>query len=402
MAAGALGREQGLSSAASATFIYPCNLNRERFPASRPNKQNPLSPPTPVRDGFRAIWRQPSIFFAELAWRWSWGGAAILLTGLALFEYLHTLIVTPTDLMLLRLKHPLAVSRALADIFHGSGPRVVFTCIVLIPALALLWALLGSLGRFATLRALVSRATPDWVSKPGSIPALVGLHVLRIALALAGLLSFLGAAVVASFVSTRKTPHAGLELLLFVPLAILVSAIWSSVNWLLSLAPIFTVHDGEDTFGAIAAALAFTRRRGGKTSAVGFWFGAMHLVAFIVGTTVIMYPLAVASLVPPGITLLLMGVIVLVYFAVADWLYVARLAGYLAIVEWDCSSLREPEAVAPAVIEPPILPKPPDSGKGEILEDEPLFSSRERSLADEDCDEPLMPGFSPGEPLPGR
>jgi len=64
-----------------------------------------------------------------------------------------------------------------------------------------------------------------------------------------------------------------------------------------------------------------------------------------------MYPLAVASLVPPGITLLLMGVIVLVYFAVADWLYVARLAGYLAIVEWDCSSLREPEAVAPAVIE---------------------------------------------------
>jgi hypothetical protein len=361
-----------------------------------------LPPPTPIRDGFRAIWRQPSIFLAELSWRWSWGGAALILTGLALYEYLHTLIVTPTDLILLRLKHPLAVSRALADIFHGSGPRVVLTAIVLIPALALLWTFLGALGRFATLRGLVSRITPDWAPQPGAIRSLIGLHVLRVALALAGLLSFLGAALVASFVSSPETPHPGLALLLFLPLALLVSAIWSSMNWFLSFAAAFSVRDGEDTFWAIAAALTFSRRCGGKISAVGFWFGAMHLVAFIIGTTVIMYPLAVASLVPPGITLLLMGLIVLVYFAVADWLYLARLAGYLAVMEWDRSSLVEPETGTPALIEPPTLPRPPDSGVGEILEDEPLFLSRPRSLADEDCDEPLMPGFSPGEPLPGR
>jgi hypothetical protein len=135
---------------------------------------------------------------------------------------------------------------------------------------------------------------------------------------------------------------------------------------------------------------------------VGFWFGAMHLVSFVIGTTVIVYPLAIASLVPPGITLALMGVILLVYFAVADWLYVARLAGYLRIVEWDRSPLPEPEAAATAGTEPPPMPDPPYAGYGASVEDEPLFSSRPRSLADEDCDEPLMPGFSPGEPLPGR
>jgi len=361
-----------------------------------------LPPPTPIRDGFRAIWRQPSIFLAELAWRWSWGGATILLVGLALFEYLHTLIVTPADLLLLRLKHPLAVSRALNDIFHGSGPRVIRTLIVLIPALALLWTLLGALGRFGTVRALIARATPDWVPEPGSIPALVGLHALRVALALAGLLSFLGAALVASLVSSPKTPHVGLAMLLFVPLAILVFMIWSSVNWFLSFAAVFAVRDAEDTFGSIVAALDFSRRRGGKTSAVGFWFGAMHLVAFVIGMTVVAYPLALASLIPPGITLLLMGLVVLAYFAIADYLYVARLAGYLAVVEWDRSSPVEPDAVAPAGMEPPTMLYPPDSGGSEILEDEPLFSSRRRSLADEDCDEPMMPGFSPGEPLPGR
>lgn len=356
--------------------------------------------PTPVRDGFRAIWRQPSVFFAELSWRWSWGGAAILLAGLALFEYLHTLIVTPTDLMLLKLKHPLAVSRALADIFHGSGPRVIRTAIVLIPAVAFLWALLGAIGRFVTLRALIVRVMPDWTAEPSSLRALIGVHALRVALALAGFVSLLGAAVVASFVSTPKNPHAGLALLLFVPLVILISLVWSSVNWFLSVASVFVVRDGEDTFGSIAEAVDFCRRCGGKISAVGFWFGAMHLIAFVIGATVVMYPLAVASLVPPAVTLALMGVITLVYFAVADWLYVARLAGYLAVVEWDRIPLQEPEVMAPVVIQPPTLPTTPDAGGDVSLEDEPLFSSH--SLADEDCDEPIMPGFSPGEPLPGR
>ena len=382
-----------------------------------------MPPPTPIREGFRAIWRQPSIFLAELAWRWSWGGAALILTGLALFEYLHTLVVTPTELMLLRLKHPLAVSRAMADIFHGSGPRVVLTALVLIPAFALLWILLGALGRFTTLRALVAQVEQDWTPNRGAIRSLIGLHGLRVALALAGLLSFLGAALVASSVSTRNNPHLGFATLLFIPLAGLVSVIWSWVNWFLSISTIFTVRDGADTFGSVAAALEFCRRSGRKTTPVSFWFGAMHLVAFVIGTTVVAYPLALASLIPPGITLLLMAFVLLAYFAVADYLYLARLAGYLAIVERDSNPrsaletavpvLRtqparqmlaplQPQPAQPMPINSPAKPPTPADGEilAETLADEPLFSSR--PLADEDCDEPVMPTFSPGEPLSGR
>jgi hypothetical protein len=358
-----------------------------------------MPPPTPVRDGFAAIWRQPSIFLAELSWRWSWGGAALILGALALFEYLHTLVVSPADLMLLRLRHPLAVSRALADIFHGSGPRVVMAAILLIPALALAWALLGALGRFATLRALIARAAPGLdpaiEAGPRSIRALTGLNVFRIALALAALVSLLGSAIIASFVSTPKAPHAGLAFLLFIPFAILVSMVWSTVNWFLSIAAVFAVRDGEDTFGSIAAGVEFCRRCAGKISAVGFWFGAMHLVVFVIGTTVIMYPLSVASLVPAGITLILMGLVILAYFAVADYLYVARLAGYLAVVEWDRSPDRDAEPVVQAA-------SGPDGGDRPDQDDEPLFSLRPAHLAGKELDEPLMPGFSPGEPLPGR
>jgi len=106
--------------------------------------------------------------------------------------------------------------------------------------------------------------------------------------------------------------------------------------------------------------------------------------------------------VPPGVTLILMGLVVLAYCAVADYLYVARLAGYLAVAEWDRSPLPEPEDLVQIMTEPPSLAGPPDSGSGLNLDDEPLFSSRPRALADEDCDEPFTRGFSPGEPLPGR
>jgi len=143
----------------------------------------------------------------------------------------------------------------------------------------------------------------------------------------------------------------------------------------------------------------FSRRRGGKTSTVGFLFGAIALGRIRNWNDRGRVPAGVGLAYPSRITLLLMGLVVLVYFAIADYLYVAR----LAVISPLWSGIAVPGRTrgfrgnrsAP-------IPRPPDSGGIEILEDEPLFSSRPRSLADEDCDEPLMPGFSPGEPLPRR
>ena len=215
--------------------------------------------------------------------------------------------------------------------------------------------------------------------------------------------------IVSSFVSTVKHPHVGLAFLLFIPLAIVVSTIWSSVNWFLSIAAVFVVRDSEDTFGSIATAVDFCRRSAGKVAGAGFWFGAMHLVAFVMATTVVMYPLSLATLVPAGVTLGLMGLVTLAYFAVADYLHIARLAGYVSLVEWDRSPKPAAEIVAPIFVsEPPTTVPPPGIGGSPTLEavatpeDEPLFALRPAGPSDRDLDEPLMPGFSPGEPLPGR
>src|SRR5215467_10642978 len=106
---------------------------------------------SPTTEGFRTMFRKPSLSIGEIAWRWSFGAAACVLLGLTFLSYLDSLPVDRTDMLLLRTRHPVLVAQAFSHIFHGSVMRVVFASIVLFSALALLWILLASLGRGATL-----------------------------------------------------------------------------------------------------------------------------------------------------------------------------------------------------------------------------------------------------------
>jgi hypothetical protein len=350
-----------------------------------------MTKPTPIRDGFSAAWRQPSIFFAELSWRWSFGAAALLLAFLALYEYLHTLYVSRGDLLLLRTNHPVLVSQALAHIFRGSGPRLVAATLVLVITLSLLWIIVAALGRAAVLRALLDRLAPDVAPAPRPFKPLLGLHFLRVALALAALVSVFGATILAGFLTSPKTPRPGLVFLAFLALAGCVLLAWSTVNWYLSLGALFAVRDGKDTFAALDAATDLCRRRSGTVSAVSFGFGILHLVAFFIGTTIVAFPLSLANLLPPSFTFALVAIVTLVYFALADWFYLARLAAYVSVVEWD---RRPPEP------EPEPQPMPPPTTRFE--DDEPLFAIGGREAAPEEPPSGSTPplAFPGAEPLP--
>jgi hypothetical protein len=95
----------------------------------------------------------------------------------------------------------------------------------------------------------------------------------------------------------------------------------------------FAVRDGSDAVGAIASATALCRERTGPVFAVTTWTGLAHLVAFVGATTVASIPLGFAGVVPWRLIVVLDILFTLAYFAVVDWLYMARLAGYVYIVE---------------------------------------------------------------------
>ena len=145
------------------------------------------------------------------------------------------------------------------------------------------------------------------------------------------------------------------------PLAGLICLVWWALNWLLSLAGVFAVRndndDDEDAVGAISAAVTLCRERTGAVFAVSIWTGLAHLVAFVGATTVASLPLGLAGVLPWRLVVVAVILMTLAYFAVADWLYMARLAGYVCIAEM-------PEALLA-----PLPPAPPPIADGTAASD---------------------------------
>ena len=307
---------------------------------------------SPTGEGFRSIFRRPTLPLAEIVWRWSFGATAVVLIGVTLLEYLNTLPVSPADLFMLRTGHPLLVSNALSHIVRGSGVHLVLALILLFLALAILWIALASVGRAATLDSLIAyirdRAIKASQIIPESAPevttvvqtsfswrlrSLTGLHFLRTALALAACAGFLGALVLAGFASSKTDPHPAVVFVLALVLGTFVWMMWSAVSWFLSLASVFVVGQGQDAFAALCSSIGLCRDRFGAVVAVGTWFGLTHLVLFMVATSVATFPFVFASLLPPSVVLVAVLILTLLYFALVDTLYIARMAGYVAILE---------------------------------------------------------------------
>jgi hypothetical protein len=338
---------------------------------------------SPTREGFRAAFRRPLFTFAEITWRWVVGATATVLILFGFFEFLGTLPVNNAELLFLNSRQPFLISRAIAHILRGGFYRGFLSLLLAVLLLSLLWIIAASLGRIAVARAVLDyargyiaqKATTIGLAPAESEPlsgrspwhALLRLNFLRVSLVLAAITAFWGASIIAGFASSNADPQPGLVFLIFLPIATAIGLVSFCLNWLLSLASFFAVRDGEDAIDAINAAVGLCRERTGAVVAVSSWTGLAHLVAMVVATTVVSVPLSVAVFVPWRLFLLAMILLMLIYFAVADWIYTARLAGYAFIMEM-------PEAFWIPPLPPPAVPQPPPAVRRTIDKDELILS----------------------------
>ena len=320
-------------------------------------------PISPTLEGFRVAFRRPLLTFAEITWRWVVGATATLLFFFGLFEFLDTLPVTNGELLFLRTRNPFLLSQAIAHILRGHLSRGLLSLILAALLVAVIWIVAGSLGRIATVEVMLeyfrARFAADTTadgenhgrrnSAKVRFVALLRLNFLRVSLVLAGLVGLAGAAIISGSTSSPTHPRPGLAFLLFVPIAGVVCVICYELNWLLSLAALFVVRDRDDVIGAISSSVALCRRRSGAIFAVSTWTGAAHLIAVVGASTVVSVPLALAAVLPWRLVVLGVVLVTLAYLAVADWLYTARLAGYVCLAEIPDALLAPP---------PPIIPSP--------------------------------------------
>jgi hypothetical protein len=332
---------------------------------------------SPTIEGFRAAFRRPGVVVAEITWRWVFGATGLALLTLSCLEFLKTLLVSRTDLLFLRSNQPFLVAQALSHIFHGSARRVVISVVILSTALAVLWILSASVGRVTTLQSLLeyfhfnSEGRSSTRGRHGRFGSLVGLNFLRVALALAALLAIIAAGVISGFVSTDKNPQPGLAFLIFLPLAALVGLVWNSLNWFLSVAPIFVVGESYDTFTSIGAALDFCCERPGPV----FWsstaFGLIHLTLFAGASSVVAVPFAFVGVLPGSVVLAAVAVLTLIYFAAVDFFFTGRMAAYIAILQSPALPVGGvPVALSP--VRPTVPASPPARPEWETLSDDIL------------------------------
>ena len=309
--------------------------------------------PNPITQGLRAVMRDPAIYMVEILWRWSFAILACLLVvgvGLTLLGPLH---VGPVWDNAWRSRDPQRMSQVVLGIVLILGVKVIIAAAIAVPlAIALLWGILSALGRFVTVKRLRAGLTSL------RFRSILALQLLRGFVGWFSLVLLFAATFGEALIASRgPKPDLLLYYLMMLPSVILISAFWLTVNWYLSLAAIFG-REGQSFRGAFRQARQTVRLQRSDVAGTGFVFLLFRIVILLIATAICGLTSGMAGTAPQSYFVLLI-VVSLAYFAVADFLYMARMAAYLALAAAYVDPAAGPKLVATSSATPventPIL-----------------------------------------------
>ena len=120
-------------------------------------------------------------------------------------------------------------------------------------------------------------------------------------------------------------------MMIWTVLSTLVLMFWALVNWFLSLAPIWIVRDGRGPLAAIAESVSLYRRHSSAYFSAACAFGLLRSLLFMAAFALALIAAAIGSAANTVTALLATILVSLAYFAVADYLAVARVAAFLLL-----------------------------------------------------------------------
>jgi len=312
-----------------------------------------------IRSGFRIVRENPALLFAEIAWRWAFGAAAWTLVIFTVRTIMAGIDVTQAEVTLARNSDAYLIADAIARVLIQVIPRFVAALAVVIPMLAVVWIVSATVGRVVTLRELLATCSAGF--QPAGPPAssrlairVALLNLLRALFSVATLLAFSGTVFLVSAQLTPDiSPNVSSALVFgWMCLATVVAVFWGVVNWFLALASIFIVRDGHGVWRSIADSLQFYRHNPLEYSGIATIFGLIRAAALVVALVAGTMMLAAGSV---RAVLVASIIVALLYFAIADFLYIARLAAYV-----ELATVPAPVPVAAQVATSSVPDQPPN------------------------------------------
>jgi hypothetical protein len=125
---------------------------------------------------------------------------------------------------------------------------------------------------------------------------------------------------------------------------------WVVLNWLLSASAIFVVAGGRRALAAIADTVQLCRQKPGPVFGAGALFGTAHLAVFVLASGAGFMALGALGSIPVAVVWFTQLILIVAYCAIADFLYVGRLASYTLIIRGE---------EAAAILAPPAVPASP-------------------------------------------
>ena len=298
-----------------------------------------LKPPNPITQGLRTVARDPAIFLVEILWRWSFALLACLLVigvGLMLLGPLH---VGHRWDMAVRTRDPQRMTQLLVTVLLILGMKAVVAALAIPVAIAFLWSIFSALGRFVTIRRLRVGLTSLRFS------SILALQFLRGFASWFCFVLFFGATFGEALIASRgPKPDLLLYYLMVMPSVVVISAFWLTVNWYLSLAAFFG-REGQGFRGALREARQTIRQQRSDFAGTGLVFLLFRTIILLVAVAICGLASGMEGTAPQSYFVLLV-VVSLAYCAIADFLYMARMAAYLALAAAHVDPAAGPTLVA--------------------------------------------------------
>ncbi len=248
--------------------------------------------------------------------------------------------ITDAEIRVIRAFDPYSTAYVLLRIVNAIVPVVLRVSAYALFPMILLWIAAATVGRGATLKALLGDGTAiRW-------NALAGVNVLRVLALLLAALAFVGSSVLVGRLFRGQPDLIGVAILLSLGIDLLIGCVWSMLNWFLTLAPIFIVRDGVGIFDAFSASLGLFHERSGPYMGVAVLLGLVRLALIVIVSVASIIPLGMIGNFPARGIIAVSVVLALVYWVLMDAVQIWRIAAYVSLAQY------EPE---PPVMERPVL-----------------------------------------------
>jgi hypothetical protein len=276
-----------------------------------------------LRQAFREVLRDPALLLIEVAWRWTFGLISAAVCLAAVFAVLGTVPLDTQRLRFLWMSSPWQAAQSLSFTLLNLGRGFLRVGLLAGLILAICWVCLSAWGRYATLErpALATGAT---------LRVCFGISILRAGITVAAFLAWILAGALAgllgSVTSRDLLPNPVVMLAIILPAIALVLAGWSFLNWYLSIAPLFPANDWKQS---VADTGSLVRRCRDQILEISIAIGLLRTLLFIVAMVL---SFATAAVIRNSRILICdLVAISLLYFLIADFLYLCRLVAYARI-----------------------------------------------------------------------